>query len=167
MGYQNEVPIKDLQTELKQFYGIEVQVQTTPLPASAYYAPRGRYRADSILNYLKRSYPGKRVIAITSKDISTSIYGVKDYGIFGLGHLIDGVSITSTYRLKSKNLKDRLTKVLLHEVGHSFGLPHCNSKLPCLMNAGNHTAAGIDREPKALCKDCKLKKQSVYVQKPH
>lgn len=159
MNYNNEVPVKELQQEFKQFYSIDVQVRSIDLPAASYYKPRNRYRADSILNYLAKKYHGQRVIALTSKDISTSAHGYADWGVMGLGSLVNDVSITSTYRLKSKNVKDRLTKVLLHEIGHSYGIPHCSSGLPCLMQAGDHTVKAIDKEPKSMCKYCKSKKK--------
>lgn len=159
LGYNNEVPVKDLQKEINQFYSIDVQVRYAKMPDIAYYKPRNRYKADSILKYLSSQYPGQRVIAITSKDISTSAYGYSDWGIMGLGSLVNNVSVTSTYRLKNKNVKDRLTKVILHEIGHSYGINHCKSGLPCLMQAGDHTVNAIDKEPKSMCSYCKSKKK--------
>ena len=51
LGYNNEIPVKDLQKEINQFYSIDVQVRYAEMPATAYYKPRNRYRADSILRY--------------------------------------------------------------------------------------------------------------------
>src|SRR5689334_22655199 len=42
------------------------------LPALAYYKPRNRYRADSLISWLGRNTSGNQVIiGLTSKDIST------------------------------------------------------------------------------------------------
>lgn len=163
MGYNNEVPVQQLQNDINSFYSINVQVKYDKMPEQAYYKPRNRYRADSILNYLSRKYPNKRVIALTSYDISTTSNGYADWGVFGLGSLSENVCITSTYRLKNKNLAERLLKVMLHEVGHSYGLPHCTSGHPCFMHeCTNHTAAFIDKEPMIMCDVCKRKKLKNY-----
>jgi archaemetzincin len=125
------------------------------MPVSAYYKPRNRYRADKILNWLSNSYPGDRIIAITSYDISTTSGDIYDWGIFGLGSLHNNVSITSVYRLRGNNIQDRLDKIVLHEIGHSYGLPHCTSNEQCIMKAGDHTIHAVDKEIKTLCSICK------------
>ena len=161
LGYNNEVDASKLEKKIESFYSIKVDVIITPkMPKSAYYSARNRYRADSILNYFKKTYPGKRVVGLTSYDISTTKGNVKDWGVFGLGSLVENVSITSTYRLKSKNLEDRVEKVILHEMGHSYGLFHCTSGQPCFMIEGDHTTKTVDSEPKNLCSSC-VKKLTV------
>lgn len=67
----------DLITMLKdsvpQYYPVSIQVASpVALPATAYYKPRDRYKADSILTYLQKVRPANiRIIAaITGEDIS-------------------------------------------------------------------------------------------------
>ena len=155
LGYKEEVPSRKLQKEIETFYHIKVKVIKADLPRSAYYAPRNRYRADSILNYLKRTYPNDHVVALTSVDISTTKGSVKDWGVFGLGSLQDNVCITSVYRLKNKNAYDRTLKVCLHEIGHTLGLLHCSSGQPCFMKKGDQTSKTLDKEPLTMCTQCK------------
>lgn len=157
LGYKEEVSSSKLRKEVEAFYQIDVKVIKADLPRSAYYAPNKRYRADSILNYLKRTYPNDRVVAITSVDISTTKNGIKDYGIFGLGSLRDDVCITSVYRLKSKNLYQRTLKVCLHEIGHTLGINHCTTDQTCFMKEGDHTAKGLDKDPIVMCDRCHKK----------
>ena len=93
-------------------------------------------------------------MALTSYDICTVAHGSDHWGIFGLGSLNKNVCVTSTYRLKSKNLNKRVLGVILHEVGHTYGLQHCDDKL-CLMTSGDHTAKGLDKNSMQLCTHCK------------
>ena len=63
------------------------------------------------------------------------------------------VNVNSTNVLKS-NKKEQLVKLIKHELGHNFGLPHCPNK-SCIMRdaeGGNH----FD-EMTGFCKKCKLK----------
>lgn len=79
--------------------------------------------------------------------------GVADWGVMGLGYRPGRACVISTYRLKNKNKKEQLLKVTMHEIGHTFNLPHCNNKT-CLMRdaeGGNP----LDEE-KDFCNHCKL-----------
>jgi archaemetzincin len=155
LGYNNEVSVKHVKHEIEAFYNIKVIVQRADMPNIAYYKPRHRYRANILLHWLSKTYPGDRVIAITSHDISTTSGDIYDWGIFGLGSLHNNVSVTSVYRLKGNNIQDRLDKIVLHEIGHSYGLPHCTSSQQCFMKAGDHTLRAVDKEMKILCSICK------------
>lgn len=153
MGYNNEVPVSMIKQEVQSLYGTSVTlVIQDKLPPSAYYKARNRYRADTILNYFKRTYPGKWVIGLTSRDISATHRGYDDYGIMGLGSLQDQVCISSTYRIK-KDKAQGVIKVILHEVGHTRGLLHCTSGKPCVMQEGPK----IHTHPKLLCTFCRKK----------
>jgi len=93
------------------------------LPAEAWYEPRKRYRADSLIKWLKKIAPeGSVVIGITSRDISTTKNEVKDYGIMGLGINPGNASVASTFRLNKKKTTEQLFKIVIHELGHNFGL---------------------------------------------
>lgn len=106
----------------------------TALPDSCYYKPRGRYRADKLLRYLKQKYGRDHayVIAVTDKDISSSIHGADDYGIQGLSYCPGNVTIMSTFRVKNKK---HLWKLAAHEFCHGFfKLHHCPRHDPtCLI----------------------------------
>ena len=104
---------------------------------------------------MKKKYPNKKVVAITSNDIYTAAHGSDHWGVFGLGSLTSNVCVTSVYRLKSKNLNNRVLNVILHEIGHTYNLKHCTSKYPCLMKEGDHTAKDLDTKSMKLCSVCK------------
>jgi archaemetzincin len=154
LGFQNEVSVELIKKDISRFYQQEVTIVRDELPSYAYYPARNRYRADSILLYLIKKYPGKRVIALTSVDISASINQRPDWGVFGLASYQHNVSVTSTYRLKDNNLYERTFKVIIHELGHTYDLRHCSSKDPCIMKAANHSIRNVDKEPKGFCPSC-------------
>ena len=102
LGYKDEVKVNNIKNEIESFYNINIDVKIANVPNMAYYKPNNRYRADKILNWLSKTYPGDRVIAITSHDISTTSGNIYDWGVFGLGSLVNNTSITSVYRFKNK-----------------------------------------------------------------
>lgn len=95
------------------------------------------------------------VVGLTQKDIST---GNPDWGIFGLGYQPGNACIISVYRLRGSSYQqyeERFIKVLLHELGHNSGLPHCSYNEECLMNDAKGTMATVDKEKKWLCDNCR------------
>jgi archaemetzincin len=121
-------------------------------PSGSYYKPRNRFRADSIIKYLKTKIGKDSVIVgLTNKDISTTKGNHQDWGVMGLGYHPGSACVVSDFRLSNKNKKEQFYKVVLHELGHTEGLPHCKTK-SCLMRdaeGGNP----IDQE-KSFCKKC-------------
>ena len=96
------------------------------LPPAAYFPGRNRYRADSILRYLKDLTPkGHVCLGLTVKDISTTNGEVKDWGIMGLGYRPGKACVVSSFRLDKRNIDAQFFKVCIHEVGHTQGLDHC------------------------------------------
>jgi archaemetzincin len=52
-------------------------------------------------------------------------------------------------------LEERTVKEVIHEIGHYFGLDHCeNSK--CIMNF-SPSVFDVDKKGKEFCDDCKIK----------
>jgi archaemetzincin len=109
------------------------------LPRNAWYAPRHRYWADSILVILKtlRNEKGNYTLGITEEDISTKKDLQPNWGVMGLGFQPGNCCVVSTYRLykypqTQKQLLEKLLKVSLHELGHNAGLPHCMN-VHCIM----------------------------------
>ncbi len=145
--------------EIQKINPNTVLLKNIALPPEAFYAPRNRYRADSLIRILKRNI-GKDsvVIGILNEDISSTKNGVHDWGVMGLGFRPGKSCVVSTFRLSKSNRKEQLFKVMLHELGHTEGLDHCSEKT-CLMRdaeGGNP----LDDE-KDFCSKCKkyLKKK--------
>ncbi|MGZ3776519.1 MAG: hypothetical protein ACXVI9_02695 [Mucilaginibacter sp.] len=123
------------------------------LPPAAFYSPRNRYRADSIINYLNRFASADTVIiGLTNKDISTTKGEIADWGVMGLGFQPGNACVISTFRLSKTLLSDQFYKLSLHELAHTQDLPHCKNKT-CIMRdaeGGNH----LDEET-GFCQSCK------------
>ncbi len=153
--------IQIIEHDLKALYHVEVEVlPMRELPASAYYKPRARYRAEKLLDWLEKETPGKfaKVIGITTSDISTTKGDVFDWGIFGLGQISSRPCVVSTFRLgravpRAKMLS-RASDVAGHEAGHTFGLQHCASP-HCMMNDAEGKIQSVDESTRRLCPECR------------
>lgn len=147
--------------EVKSFYHCDaIILSPQDLPGFAYYKPRYRYKADSLLKFQSGLLPSgsQSVIGLTNKDISTATDKHEDWGIFGLGYCPGKACVISVFRLQSGPYdlyKERFIKVLLHELGHNMGLTHCNYDSTCMMNDARGTMAQVDLERKWLCPNCK------------
>lgn len=139
--------------EIKAINPKVVLMQNIEFPEKSFYKPRNRYRADSIIKNLKNTIGKDSVIVgLSHFDISTTKNGIQDWGIMGLGYRPGKACVVSDFRLSPKNKNEQFYKLVLHELGHTEGLPHCKEKT-CLMRdaeGGNP----FDKE-KSFCKDCK------------
>lgn len=157
-----------LKAEVEHFYGYNaVVMQGSKLPKSAYYALRNRYRADTLLNYLLGVRPATvdYLVGLTQKDISCTSDPYPDWGVFGLGFMPGRSCVISTFRLRKgakseTHFRERLSKVVLHELGHNFGLGHCPNTF-CFMHDAEGTIKSVDREQKNLCAGCKQRMEKL------
>ncbi|OIV43802.1 Zn-dependent protease [Flavobacterium johnsoniae] len=140
-------------TEIKTINSNVVLRPSISFPENSFYKPRNRYRADSIIKSLKNNIGRDSVIVgLSNQDISTTYKGIKDWGVMGLGYNPGKACVVSDFRLSLKNKNQQFYKLVLHELGHTAGLPHCAIK-SCLMRdakGGNP----LDEE-KEFCPDCK------------
>ncbi len=138
----------------KRVQGVNPNVElrkNIPFPKSSYYSLRNRYRADSIIRYLKNQIGENYVIVgLTNKDISTTKNDINDWGVMGLGYRPGNSCVVSTFRLKNKK-EDQFYKVILHELGHTEGLPHCKEKTCFIRDAEGGNP--LDEEFH-FCKSC-------------
>jgi archaemetzincin len=122
-----------------------------PLPGSAWYPARNRYRADTLLRQLSAKTPlGHVTLALTTKDISCTNGKFADWGIMGLSYCPGKACVASIHRLK--NNKEQFFRIAIHELGHTQGLPHCPNA-SCLMQDAK--GKSIPVFVKDFCKECK------------
>jgi archaemetzincin len=154
---------------LRAFYPVDVRVLACQeLPQAAYYPPRKRYRAERLLAYLNHRMPkdGWRILGLTDADISTTKGPYADWGVLGLGELPGTATVISSFRCRKKardaaHAIERLSKVAVHEIGHTLGLPHCPER-GCLMEDAMGKVATTDRE-RDFCPRCRaLAKQNGF-----
>ncbi|TPG35496.1 Zn-dependent protease [Flavobacterium pectinovorum] len=127
--------------------------ENIPFPKNSYYESRNRYRADTIIKTIKNNIGKDSVIVgLSNNDISVTKGKVKDWGVMGLGYHPGKACVVSDFRMSKQNKSQQFYKVVLHELGHTEGLPHCPVK-SCLMRDAegkNH----LDEET-AFCIKCK------------
>ncbi len=147
---------------LAAFYTVKVRAAgQMELPRSAYYAPRGRYRAEKLLSALAERHPDAfRVLGLAAVNISTTKGKVVDWGVLGLASIDGRAGVLSGFRCKRgargpAHAAERLGKTAVHELGHTFGLEHCQH-VGCLMEDGKGTVLTTDRETD-LCTSCRAK----------
>lgn len=153
---------RELDVEVKR-------VASAPLPRSAFYAPRHRYRAEKLLAYLHdvlrerapEAPPDARIVALTEVDISTTKGRVFDWGVFGLGEIGGRSCVLSSFRLRrgardAERLRRRLAVVATHEVGHTLGLPHCGEP-GCIMLDAEGSIRNTDTSTGHLGPGCRAR----------
>ena len=168
------VPIGDLPAQVKReasaalrgVYDCEVTVaEEQSIPDGAFDRSRNQYRAEQFIELASRVGTGEKNIGITSQDL---YYRRRNY-VFGLAYLNGNGSVISTHRLQTSSdggitskpqsevFADRVRKEVVHEIGHTFGLEHCdNSK--CVMSF-SPTVREVDVKEENLCGTCS---QSLY-----
>jgi len=159
----------EVMAALRAFYPVDVRMlECQPLPQTAYYSPRKRYRAERLLTYLNQRMPkdGWRILGLTDVDISTTKGSVPDWGVMGLGELPGTATVISSFRCRKKardqaHAVERLAKVAVHEIGHTLGLDHCPNR-GCLMEDAMGKVVTTDREHD-FCDRCRaLAKQRGF-----
>ena len=118
-----------------------------------------RYSADSLLAWLdrRRSDSISILVGLTGKDIF--IRKPEIWGIFGLAPVPGKTCIISDHRYSAGNTglyPHRLRTIVLHEIGHDLGLPHCPTP-HCIMHDAEGRLSTIDSAGMDFCARCKGK----------
>jgi len=158
--------VTDVVALAQLFYGRTVRLlpaQPVPPPLSAG-ERRGSGPAEQLyslplLDLLKPLVPpgAAALLAMTPQDLTP---GPGWNYVFGQASLIDRVGVWSLYRLAEARAPApmqlrRVAQVVLHELGHMFGLRHCTA-YGCCMN-GSNSLSESDRAPLAFCPECDAK----------
>lgn len=176
MSFQEEALMKAVERGIAAVYGFDVRrLPAQSLPESAFYPPRGRYRAERLLAHLREKVlPGTGcnwIVGLTTNDISTDKGKIPDWGIFGLGELPGRAAVVSVFRLRPsakspRHLALRTFKVVNHELGHLLGLDHCPSGV-CMMRDAEGTIKSVDDDTGLLCPACQARlKQLMTITLP-
>lgn len=123
------------------------------MPPNSLYDPvRSQYRSEDLLKHLAGYRKGsKAYVAIVKAD--AYVYGY-NY-VFGHADPARGVCAVYTKRLESGDRRlylARLSKEVLHELGHLMGLGHCSNRA-CVMSFSNNVKE-VDAKRPAFCRSC-------------
>jgi archaemetzincin len=66
-------------------------------------------------------------------------------------------SFSETFQTCCKNHSDDMVKVVIHEIGHTLGIPHCETNIKCLMNDAKGKGSQVKNELLWICNDCRKK----------
>jgi len=119
---------------------------------------RGQYHSTAILQRLtQRPARGESLLAVTSKDLFVPVLTY----VFGEAQVGGTAAVVSIHRLREEFyglppdaglLRERLLKEAMHELGHVWGLRHCDD-WRCVM-ATTHSAELIDVKEARFCREC-------------
>jgi archaemetzincin len=129
------------------------------VPAVCFDAGRGQYDADRLLELLFEMLPeaAMRIVGVLDADM----YAAGRTFVFGYAHLRDGVAVYSVSRLREEwygrssddaKLHARSYRALAHEIGHTFGNPHCEEP-GCVMRAVSQIES-LDALGPSYCESC-------------
>jgi archaemetzincin len=132
------------------------------IPKAAYDPPRGQYLATVLLDILKEPNEtgDDKVLGIVDVDL----YAPGLNFIFGEADTLSGAAVISLSRLRQEwyglaadehLLEERAVKEAVHELGHTFGLGHCED-VGCVMHFSN-SLADTDWKSNTFCGQCRPK----------
>ncbi|MFX1456399.1 MAG: archaemetzincin family Zn-dependent metalloprotease [Promethearchaeota archaeon] len=165
---------RQLERKLRSF-NIKVRVldMQMDLTESEFNKSRKKFSASKILKLIRKRFPTEkyfRILGVLDKDIYTRNFNF----VFGLASMQSGAAVISITRLSEKfykntgllyrrhetekDLEERILKEAIHELGHTFGLQHCNNL--CVMRFSNNLREVDEKLPK-FCNSCLISLRKV------
>ena len=148
-----------LAAELARIFRVSCRVREGVLDVKfARDAARGQYHSTAILERMV-SVNGLRgrLLGVTAVDLFVPIFTF----VFGEAQVGGDCALASLYRLSEEHyglppderkLRERLVKEAVHELGHTFGLRHCDD-WRCVM-ASSHSVERVDVKAAEFCEEC-------------
>jgi archaemetzincin len=161
MGIQTAPAVLDgLARNLARVFSVSCHVRLDSLdPAFAFDRSRSQYYSTAILQWMQGLAPGDaRLLAVTSLDLYVPVLTF----VFGEAQLEGKCALVSLHRLEEpfyglppnpELTRDRLVKEAIHELGHTFGLLHCDD-WQCVMTS-SHSVERVDVKGADFCPRCR------------
>ncbi|MCX7000071.1 MAG: archaemetzincin family Zn-dependent metalloprotease [Candidatus Sumerlaeota bacterium] len=162
------VPFDNVSTKVLHCIGGAIKMQiplyytfmeAERMPMEAFNPARRQYLSTALLNLLSEKFmaPGRRILGVCESDL----YVPELNFVFGEADMKRGVAVISLSRLHQefyglppdeKIFMRRALTEAVHELGHTYGLPHCRDP-HCVMFFSN-SLADTDRKGYRFCKRC-------------
>jgi archaemetzincin len=161
IGMQAEDPpvMKELADWMTVAFDLPATVWRSPdRPGETYDVRRRQHSSTGILRWLASRRPAgaTKLLGVTDVDlfipVLTFVYGEAQLrghcAVVSAARLGDAMPVGASLRVA------RLAKECVHELGHTFGLVHCDAPR-CVMSRSINLAA-VDGKSATLCRDCRL-----------
>jgi archaemetzincin len=146
-----------LAPQLERTFGLRCRARPEPVRLPLKPDPvRNQYYSSAILQHLNAAYGG-RILAVTEVDLFVPVLTF----VFGEAQLPGTAAVVSIFRLSESfygmptdesALRNRLLKEAVHELGHTFGLLHCDD-WQCVMTS-SHAVERLDIKSPEFCTSC-------------
>ncbi len=151
---------QNLIRDISQSIPWQFNLMTVPIDLQLYYSDtRNQYHSTLILAQLLKLLPadGAKIVGITDVDLFIPILTF----LFGEAQFNGSGAVVSTYRLHNQFyglppdeglFYHRTLKEILHELGHTLGLIHCQ-QFECVMRSSTYVE-DIDLKHARFCERC-------------
>lgn len=137
------------------------RLEARAIPERAYDPKRKQYQSVEMMKMLAEMLPPDscRLLGVTDVDLAIPMLSF----LFGQAQVDGPVALISVCRLRQEFyglradedvLRSRVVKEVLHELGHTFGLVHCDDP-KCAMSLATHIQR-VDEKDEQYCAQCGL-----------
>lgn len=171
IGPIGELAVRMIAANLQAVFEVPVDLlAAAELPDHAFEETRQQYDAGRLLDHLAGICPNRygKVLGVVAVDLCIPILTY----VFGEAQLGGTAALVSGYRLRGSaagapvpmdQYYERLAKVALHEMAHTFTLYHCLEP-GCVMNS-SAKLEDLDRLDPVFCQRCEFSLQRNLLQR--
>jgi archaemetzincin len=159
-NFENDF-LEKIAREVAREFLLPVSIEESHIDLNEYYDPmRRQYDGNGLLKEID-SMPSTQFVKKVGLFRVDLFIPILTY-IFGQAILNGNTGVASLYRLRNEQygmkkdenlLFDRFRKVIIHELGHTFGLIHCHIPT-CVMRSSTYVE-DIDQKTANLCLRCR------------